>query len=618
MNKADLRSESIRAFISSRPPGKLDEPATRELLAKVAEGGLAADEQRDLQALLQHDQFVPVAIARVRQVLESPPAPPRTVAPPAAIGSTQQSTQTTGPTAARLDFPARGLIQTWAIPGSTVRVYNASSLEDGKPRLIKTLTVPLDAPADGRPHCVQGAYPTQRAFDAEAESFRAAPHDGLVLASIPLEPEDDQDAFDTFLVTQQTASRGESDPVSLKLHAYSAFSRVDRPLNIDTANLRYENGALSAAKDYAVPAGTVIEARRNNKPVGLHAVADARGRFALDLSTLGALDGVTLHARSPSGRNEQTLELSAFGVDAAPPPGMDRVARWDHAVMRGLLAPDAGAFGFQLEQVPDGVEVQVRNVNAPGSAQVFRSAGGRLAVGLQDTLPGDSISVRMNAPLNFVVEDPQTGKMRSIDFTVDGTYVIPSAEHQQQMRELLDIFQGLPRRDLQAALDLFGPHSRIEGGPPRMEPAKLRAVFSGAQLGSATRESWAAAVRAHVKQHGTPELLEGFDLGRAFVKATGKPLTDGLDLRLTRQDPTRQVITGGYSPISGSHGPLRPEYIRGAQYFELTHPGLPPLELKEQGGSPVGWVNPNAIGMTFGFTLGQPGSATFSYDFPPR
>ncbi len=613
-----LRNPALQKVLDRSPTSKLgaeDTKALTDILKSEGPEALAAD----LRELLQKDSFAPSGLAALKAIVLPPASPAPTLSIPAAIGSTLSSEQTTGPTGRVITDLARTLIQMWALPGATVRVYNASSLnKDGNPTLIKEVTAPLE-PDGAAVQCLPGALPTQQEFAADAARFQAAPHDGMVLVSIPLSPSDDQDSYDTFQLTQQSASRPESTPLPVTLHSYSAPMRRNREVTLDPAKLSYADGVISTRADFAVAAGTVFHVRVNNQETALSGQADGRGRITLDLRSLPSLNGLTI-SLTANGGSPTELDLKALGISASPPPDLKQIADWDQKVLKGLLAPVGNKVGFQLDHLPDGVEVQVRNANAPSQVQTFRSAGGRLDVSLSDVLPGDSVSLRINAPLSFSVEQPGTSEMRRLDFTVDGTYTIGSKQEQDQMAALLDTFKGYPRADLQSVLHLFGPHSQVVGAPLD-QPEKLKTVFDAARLASILPDNWVQPVRQHLVQSGTPVMLEGFDLGRAYLKAKGEALTGSLQdvgITFTGQDPSRQVITGGYSPISGDHGPLQPEFLSGASHYRLDALGLPPLALQTSPQRPSGWVNPAAVGLTFGLTSGQANSASFSYDFPQR
>ncbi len=566
--------------------------------------------------------------AAVQGVDQQAGAAPKTAPPPAVIGSTSESDQTSGPTARRISFPANAVVQAWAVPGSTVRIYNASLLATGAPQLLKAVVVPMQPAlnAPQAPTCQSGAYPTQREFNAAAATFMSAEHTGMQLVSVPMSPDDDQCGSDTFLVTMQTGARAESEPRALKLFGYSVpyLPRHPRETTVDTKRLAMDGATLTSTAPWATAPGTSFEALRDGLATGLHAEADDQGELRFDLQTLGALDGVTIVAHGVSG--PKVIDLSALGLAAGLNQGSRLAARWDHQLLSAFLAPTIdGHVRCTLDGVPDGMAVDV-TIPSSGFAGRFVAQGGALCIDLPGLVQGDLVNLATDTTaipnqsernvldLHDMLQRDGRSSLRAVPFSLDGSFVIPLATDAARTQLVLDTFPNARRNELQQLLDLFGPYARVKGADAVVDPARLQRIYEGAKLGSAIPAEWDAAVRAHVAKHCDADFVEGVALGRAYQTALRTSLArlEDVSARIIQRGELGITITGGYSPISGSHGPLRPETTRSPDTYELTIGDAPPLRLTSGGYGATGWVNPNAIGFTFGVNLNG-GGAAFDY-----
>lgn len=675
----------------SNPQGRLDENVVKQMTDTLANTiqnasvghnqSLAQLQQRDLQKLLQSDSLEPTArraLEKLFGTVDNKPVAPkdvwvnapissansplfayfnaqvntsnavqnadavgtkptaprgRTVAPPAVIASTGQSNQTTGPTAAPLNFAANAQVQLWALPGSKVRIYNASVLEDGKPKLIKEYTVPASATpnANATPHSLSGAYPTLQAFAEDVKNFMAAPHDGMVLATVPLTPNDDQDATDLFKVTMQTGSRGESDPVAVRMHSYSAFPRFERAASIDVNKMTLQNGILQSS-EYAVTPGASLSVYKNGKATNISMTADDNGKISADLSSLGNLSDVAIIANKRNGTQE-IVDMTALGLSKIMPDHAALTASWDAAVIKNLVASDVnGRINFTLDHIPDGVSVEVRNPNNGNTPTVFTSQNGKLTVDIKDAYEGDMLNITMKTGQSsrysgggdvVALKDFDENRKRVVDheFTIAGNYSMHNPADAARIAFVVDSLPGLRRHEIKNALELFGPYSRIPGGNTVNDAGVMQKLWSGAKIGSMLGRDWADQGIAHAVASGlNPTFVEGMKIGAAYAKGTGNTLASYEEnvVKLVQAGQARIVATGGYSPISGSHGPLRPETVYGPSTYEINIPGAPPLTVNTKGSQPSGWVNPAAIVMTFGLTMGDPNSAKFTYLPPPN
>lgn len=575
-------------------------------------------------------------------IAHTPNVPERTIAPPAVIASSAQSTQTTGPTATQFTVPADASVQLWALPGSTIRIYNASVLEDGKPKLIKEHQVPDNAvgKATDRPLCMTGAYPTQTEFNKDAQTFMAAPHDGMVLVQVPLTPLDDQDARDILKVSMQTPARAESDAVAVRMHSYYAVQRFERSFEINPQNIKLENNILRSSTDYTAPVGGSIALYHNGRNLGASAKVDDNGHFSIDLSSLRqkGIDMSEVSVVAYGNNSVKSVDVSHLGFASQHPDVRRQFAHLDAVVLKNLITADAnGKMDFVLDGIQAGTKVEIRNPNNNNTPHAFAEKDGKLHIKLDDVYPGDVLNVVMKTGKTYMgagdymaamALDANGRSMSEQTFSMDGSYSIHEPKDAARIALVIDSLPGLRRGEIQAALDLLGPFTRIAGADAVNDPAKISTLWQGAQIGSALGE-FSATVLAHAQAHirspsrpdgVDPLLLEGIKMGVAYADGAKKTLArhSNNPLKLVKAGETRTVITGGYSPISGSHGPLRPEYVTGPSTYSVDVPGAPTLTLTGRGQQPSGWVNPAAIGMTFGLTLGDPNSAKFTYMPPPN
>jgi hypothetical protein len=495
------------------------------------------------------------------------PQRPRTLPPPAVIASSLQSVQVTGPEAKELVLPADALVQMWAVPGSTIRIYNNSVLENGRPKLLKEIVAPMTSNDTG-PRCMASAYPTVQEFNRDAATFMATQHDGMVLVSVPLTPADNQDVRDTLKVTMQTGSRAESAPVFVKMHNYTneASPRLDRLPNVDTTRLTLNNGVLTTQGDFAMTPGTHVVAMKDGLATNISATADENGHLTLDLSTLGTSPNVVLVTGAykvlPGGYSTNTivpLDLSAQGLAAGMPTVQDRLVHMDNAVVRGFMqAPVGGKIHFEVPGMVDGAALEIRNPANPSQVYVFVAGGGKLVVDLPDACEGDALKVnldlsRVQDPFkNQCVNDRNAQQlcMQGSDgrgrFSALSTFVVPTAAQAARAQQVLDAFPNERAQRLGLALDLFGPYARVTGGQLVNDPARMRDIVEGALVGSSLPNHWVRSVQTNVQAHGTQGQKEGFELGLAWAKATGASLAQDLEqagFEVVRDNPYARAST---------------------------------------------------------------------------
>ncbi len=615
------------APVSATPLAQAPDAALGAGAARVVQPRVGSDSRTSpSQAVLGGKPTAPVA--------PTPAAPVRapTLKPPAVIGSTGESAQTTGPTAAPLNFPPNASISLWALPGATIRVYNTAVLEDGKPKLLKELTAPLQN-ANTTPHCMSGAWPTAQEFNKAAAVFAAAKAPGMLLASVPLGAADDHSAHDTFLVTQQAGSRPESEAVPVKLFSYSAPSRPHQgKFEPQLQRMALSNGVLASTEAWALRPGSHVEAFVDGSRIKLSTTVDDSGKFALDLGKLKDLSKVVVTA------NGAPLALGKLGLAEQLPDARARVAEWDAALLKGLMSPSAeGKVDFVLCGLPEGLELTLTNPNS--GSKTFRAEHGTMHIELGDTWPGDTLVAKMS------VKDVQgdtwanwysgpTGEHdifrvygqgkksygaepNSYKVMMDGNFFVPEPAQAERIGHLIDAMKGYTRDDLQNVIELFGPHAKAVQGCGHLDGAQIRRLYEGARLGAQLSPKWAAQVTAHLAKHGeSPDVLEGIKIGQAYRQQHHKTLAstgDDLGLRQVQAAQARIVVTGGYSPISGSHGPLTPETVYGSATWALDWKDLPPLPLMTEPQQPSGWVNPAA----YAFTFGVGGSAGVNYVYTP-
>ncbi len=563
----------------------------------------------------------------------------KTISPPAVIGSTSESRQTTGPLRQALEIPANALIHAWALPGSTLRVYNASVIEAGKPKLLKEVVVPKAAPAgmEESPRCLSGGT-SRQTFEENTAAFFAAKRDGLVMGSIALTPTDDQTGLDLFLVTMQSPNRAESEPAPLRLHAYEPWG-PDRTPTVDTKAMKLEGTKLVAREDYAITPGTNFAVFEDGIEAELYAEADDRGHLCLDLGDCADLSKVQVVALSRYCARVP-VDLGSLGIGRSQPPTVhERMLGWDQAFIGGFLRePVDGHLGFEVLGLPDGMRIDIANLNAPGEVQSFTSQKGRLRIDVQGVVPGDALVVKSD--ISAIPEGLQTTgnvtdnlTLRGIaandsgQLVIDGTYVLPEGKSAERIDLVLRAFPDLRRGDLHFALALFGPEPLNPGCDKVTDPTKMRRILEGAKLGSQIYPHWENEVRFHLEQHADQDTLEGFKMGCAYRVAMGQSLgradqvamgqspeesLKSVGITLVERGKRGIVITGGYSPISGSHGPLTPEYVGSPDTYEFAlsaFPKAPVLRLQAGGAGPVGWVNTNAILLTFGLDLSGGGTS---------
>jgi hypothetical protein len=453
----------------------------------------------------------------------------------------------------------------------------------------------------------------------------------MLLAAVGLGPEDDHSAHDTFLVTQQSGSRPESEAVPVKLFTYSApYRRHKGTFEPQLGRMQLEGNKLSASEDWALRPGTDVTVYVDGDLVRRGGLVDDSGRFSVDLAGLGDRSKIVVAA------DGKPLALGQLGLAEQLPDARARVSAWDAELLKALLCPGAdGRAQATLYGLPDGLALTLTNPSS--GSRTFTAGGGKLSIDLDDTWSGDTIVAKMSTakvagnPSKSWPNAPDTwtlygkGKMlnehspRSYSLTMDGTFYVPSPEQAARMSMIIDAMSGYGRAEIQQAIELFGPHAGAIKGCEQLDKATLRELYEGARLGSSISSPWAAKVAAHLAAHGASSTIqEGFKLGQAYLAKHSASLpvglSDPIDLRQVKAAEQHIVVTGGYSPISGSHGPLTPEVVSGPSTWELRWRDLPPLTLTTAPGKAEGWVNPAAYAFTFGI---DHGATSVDYVYTP-
>jgi hypothetical protein len=509
----------------------------------------------------------------------------RTAPSPAAFATANDGWQYTGPLAEKLPQPRCATVNLWAVPGATINIYNPMVLENGRPKLIATAIAPSTSSAPMN----AGAYATGSEFSKEHGRFQQRATEGMVSVSVSLPKEADWHVNDVVQVTQKVGERLESLPVAMEFIAY----RSGLPANTHAPYAekdRYclQGGKLVSTEDYAVPPRAQLQILADGLPCGDAKRADDMGRFEIDLpAASGALE---LRVANAGG-------IIKIPVTGTAEPWSVRIARWEKGLREGVLrAPDSNnTIDLALDGLPKGYKLEITNPSNGATPQVFTADDkGHLAIHVTDVCSGDTLSVNGAA---MKVAD-QNGSVR--DFELDAVYQVPTAAEQARFEQVFAALSGRPEREMKFALELLGPYSPFEELKAICDASQICSVLEGAKLGSVIGQfsGWGATVKQRVAQHPDPWFQKGFDYGLKY-KGDYRAAHKEVGLEMTHAGARRIVITGGYSPISGSHGPLTPETVKDPDSYSLQIPGLQPISLSSGGYGPRGWVNPNAILLTY-------------------
>lgn len=557
------------------------------------------------------------SVAPVDQGSQGPTTPigqtPKTAAPAGAMATANDGWQYTGPLAEKLPQPRVASVDVWAVPGARIRIANASVLENGVPKVLKEVIAPQ---ADAQGSFV-AAYGASGEYGAAKQAFDAAPHAGMVLVSIPLEPTLDWDVRDLLRVSQQVGQRKESDAVLTSLiHYRSGIGPAPHPPYVIDQRIKSDSNVVESTSPFAVPPRAGLRLFANGYAVTPMTNADNEGGFSLQIPKT-AVGAIELEVVTESG----AVRLPITGKMPSPE---QRIEGWQRAIRQGLLqAPQNGELSFSLDALPPGYKLSIVNPSNGQTPMVFTAdAAGHLDVKVSQVYAGDALKlsgdeIRLEFNAHLTGSSVMTGGglgWSSRSMTPSMLYTIPDASQQARIDFIAQTFASASERELHLALELFGPYSESPLGK-ETDPAKMQRQLYGAKLGTAFAGGVPPAVDQLIKNSGDADLLRGFQLGLGY-KGSNKgfdPKT--LGLTLVAQGRSRIVITGGYSPISGSHGPLRPETVTDPSVFSLAIPGLPPLQYSSGGYGPTGWVNPNAYLLTYTVDL-RGGGSTWSEQGP--
>jgi hypothetical protein len=573
----------------------------------------------------------------------------RTIAPSMAVASAiprHGVRSTSSATAYMITDPPRARIQCWVVPGARVRLYNKSQLDaEGRPQLVYDLTAPQsnaqwvppspymrafdfldgaqggfsarDLPQD------RGAYAGLPVGVAPADwsrrlgAFFDAKKDGMVLMTIDLDKDDAWDVFDRFSLTQQSRGRLESSPAPVRLEMGRGVTAHHwKPPFVDRAKLelgcdRLESGEL------AVPPGAWVQLISDDLPFGEPVQADDDGRFTLSIAPDRRERKVAIRASVlPEFLPQETATMVLSGCAL---PWVDRIARWEEAMACARRTTVRGEHRIKLEldQLPPGYTLRFSNISS-GESKTFKEVDGKLVIESPRAEIGDALSIEGPEMRDL----PEAVKGRS--FRIAATWIVPDAAQSSRIESLQSRFEKDGADTVAFALEVLGPFSPY---PALRETPVCSAqeVLTGFALASYFRRlsyripNAVQRVEAFLEEHGRTLELEGFKAAlatraeddarrclhpRVEWPERGEPEvphapTAGcnpfFELETVRAEVRQRVIVGGYSPISGSHGPLRPASRTIGAVYALKVPCLPPLQLGGSGREPTGWINRSAM-----------------------
>jgi hypothetical protein len=258
-------------------------------------------------------------------------------------------------------------------------------------------------------------------------------------------------------------------------------------------------------------------------------------------------------------------------------------------------APRNNALQGEIRGLLPGYTASVQNpANGPELHTFTADANGVMKVNVPNVAEGDTVHI------TYAGAQLVDYRLPEMKFTV----AVPNAAEAQRMDFVLSNIKATTERDRFFALELFGPYSTNPELKGMTDPVKMQAYLDGARMGAflssrGLSADWKARIVGAINQAGKADVLAGMMIGEGYRGPHSPVNGDDLGFKLIKPGETRIVITGGYSPISGSHGPLTPEYVTGPATYELNFLDMPPLRLETRGGQPQGWVNPNAMLLTY-------------------
>jgi hypothetical protein len=538
---------------------------------------------------------------------------PRTIEIGAAIATAQDGHILSGPMREKIPLARKAAIEVWAAPDATVRIYNASVLENGAPKLLWTGQAPADAnaPASPRSKPLGPASPSDRGEWARMrERFSDARVPGQTLLAAELAAELDWTVHDTLLVTQQSGRRAESEPESFHIQHYirTAEPRVRDPYFV--ASRLDRDGRNITGETYSVPPNATLTVLRDGVPTDEHFRADARGAFSLELPADWNHATWELGVATPGGSAIAPLNGSTAAGSGMVLDGIMRNFR------QGLMqVPRNGKIKFQLSDLPPGLEIRIYNSaksSSPASFTVDQS--GRVLVSLDQVQSGDRLAL----------ETTQIAELKGSEKHAKSlalTFQVPTRKEADRIARMEKQLRGYSEADTQLALSLFGPFASIAVLPATLKTAPaLRAAVDAAKLGAFVakhQRAWLPELEDHLRRHAAPSVREAFLAGAGFRGEVSLPAA-GLEqhgFTLKREGVSERVGTRIKPPETPPPGilwsyprpvprlqnrPMDAETIRTPDLYTFSWPNLPPIVLETGEIKPVGDIDRNIIIFTIG------------------
>lgn len=574
-----------------------------DLKAHIAKamGAVANEKPSGLEAFLAALQPAPVA----------PPELHPSGVDKMRASSTFAITGDTGPAATPI-VTRRTAIGFDAKPGTKYRVVNLNAFDkDGQPKVMAEGEIPKDETS------VFGSGPQRKSvameFPRNADVF---PGDTLV---IQVEhPEDGTKGERELPLPNEKPNTGR----------FKGTENRTRPRTIDASQISLAKETIKGQARAVDPFSTVV-VLRNGLRTELETTADKEGRFSLKIPKTWKDDNIAVASLDRFAAAQATV-LEARSNDKRTP--VERNA----AELFAALLDGRDGVSTTLENFAPGAELTV--ALATEEFTFTADADGKMQIDLAPIPPGSTVKVKSTATEEWVpgtnlkgslstfanprfnpdVDEKTTGRLlpRGLKFDL----IVPDAAGAARRALIQDAIQTSSHQNVAFAMDLFGPDSQYSELSSITDTDRIRTIFRGAQLGMLAKSDprWLPKLESFVKSLAQDANLSEA-LQKDFVDAlqiasgyTGdeKATADGnILLSLERQGATSIVTTGGYSPISGSHGPLRPEQIRSPDVYRLTFQNLDwllpegkekSLRLETGGRAASGWVNPAAITFTVG------------------
>ncbi len=464
---------------------------------------------------------------------------------------------TSGPTGRPVGRDRRLSMSLRAVPGAEITISNRMVPDGEGPKAIFKFTVPMGN----------------------------AGGDGLVDVNLQIPKEADWALGDKVELTQKVGGRDASAPTVVDLVG-KGWNPDQRPTILDTAKLSSgSDGWIKTSGSYTVRPYSWIQIIKDGVDTGVGVQANAYGQFELKLP--GSLQQGNWELRV----GDQKHILAGQPVDSRA-----RADGWVKDLNKVFLAaPRNNTITGEIKGLLPGYTATVQNpANGPEVHTFTADANGVMKVNVPSVASGDTLHITYAEAELADYHLPQT------KFTI----AAPTAAEAERINVVLSSIKATTERDRFFALELFGPYSANAELKAMTDPVKMQAYLDGARMGAflssrGLAADWKARIVGAVNQAGKADVLAGMMIGETYRGPHSPVNGDDLGFKLIKPGETRIVITGGYSPISGSHGPLTPEYVTGPAQYELNFLGMPPLRLETRGGQPQGWVNPNAMLLTY-------------------